>query len=141
MQEAFKIRSKTMPYIQYSTVHNSIFSLLSTPASGTYGRFLAFFYFGKYWCFENSDYFISFYYYQTSSRGTSKNIFLSKMIPFQDLKTFRRAARAGGDERTWFSYGFIRYSAYRATPSRNSVKHNAFLMILGALLRKGLGND
>ena len=39
------------------------------------------------------------------------------------------------------SYGFIRYSAHRATPSRNSGKHNAFLMILGVLLRKRRGND
>ena len=67
-------------------------------------------------------------------------ISFQKNDSFQDLKTFRRAARAGGDENL-VSCSIIRYSAYRATPSRNSGKHTAFLMILGVLLRKRPGND
>ncbi len=36
----------------------------------------------------------------------------------------------GGSE-WWFSYGLIRYSAHRATPSRNSHKQNAFQWFQG----------
>ena len=114
--------------IMYSLVHNSIFVYYHLRPAVRTAHFQGFSILENrvFWLFHFS------FYHPISPRGKSKTFLersFQKDIPFQkgvqDLHFPVRSAR-----RRWWkhvlSYGFIRYSAYRATPSRNSGKHNAF---------------